>query len=169
MTTQARKPAIIKETQIIVESVRLDDYGNLWVLDKNGDETKIAQKRSHLFPIFQPERGVNLYWAKYMDKLYVAEAQPLGDMISAPAEKPTLTTETPDQAEIDASAGKPPARTPAPQEVGMWFKEAGEMIRAKDIKQDHPMYHDLRNAYYKKMFEVLGIPMRHKEDAQEMP
>jgi len=113
MTTQTRKPAIIKETQIIVESTRLDDYGNLWVLDKNGDETKIAQKRSHLFPIFQPERGVNLYWAKYMDKLYVAEAQPLGDMINAPAEKPTLTTPTPDQPEIDASASKPQPKAPS--------------------------------------------------------
>ena len=161
MTTQARKPAIIKETQIIVESVRLDDYGNLWVLDKNGDETKIAQKRSHLFPIFQPERGVNLYWAKYMDKLYVAEAQPLGDMISAPAEKPTLTTETPDQAEIDASVGK--ARQVAPQERGMFWKELGEMLRAGDIDKDSPHYKTLRKAYYAEMFSVLGIKIEQKE------
>ena len=83
--------------------------------------------------------------------------------VSAPAEKPTLTAETPDQAEIDASAGKPPAKAPAPQELGMWWKELGEMLRSGDIDKTTPHYKLLRSAYYAQMFSVLGIKIEQKE------
>ena len=162
MTTQPRKPAIIKETQIIVESTRLDSYGNMWATDQNGDETKIAAKRSHLFPMFQPGRGVNLYWAKYMDKLYVAEAQPLGDMISAPYEPPKLIVEVPTQTATKAYEGvaPPPVREPSGQEVGLWWKEIGKMIRSHTLSEIFGVANsiEITKAYRTQALGILKLP-----------
>jgi len=56
----------------------------------------------------------------------------------------------------------------APQEVGMWWKEAGETLRhLTPEKAQHPMYIDLRNAYLHKMFDVLGIEMKHEAKKKE--
>ena len=46
---------------------------------------------------------------------------------------------------------------PAPQEVGMWWKELGEMLRAKDIDMTKPAGKLMRTAYYAKMMSVLDI------------
>ena len=45
---------------------------------------------------------------------------------------------------------------PSGEEKGMWYKEAGEMLRAGDIK-DLKVHNFLRTAYYAQMFNVLGI------------
>jgi len=55
-----------------------------------------------------------------------------------------------------------PEKPKSSPETGMWWKEMGDMLRSGDIKTDHPMYHDFRNAYYKEMSRVLNIPIRHE-------
>jgi len=51
----------------------------------------------------------------------------------------------------------------APQEIGMWWKELGEMIRAKDIDISKPEGKLMRNAYYAQMLSVLSIKFEKKE------
>jgi len=69
-----------------------------------------------------------------------------------PPVKPTLTPEM--EAEL-------PHPAPAPQEIGMWLKEAGELIRMpqeealKLVKPD--LLKAIRTAYFAKMFSVLDI------------
>ena len=67
----------------------------------------------------------------------------------------------------DTASPKPiegqPAHGPAPQEIGMWFKELGEMLRAGDIK-DQATHKLLRSAYYAQMFASLGIKIKEVKD-----
>ena len=51
---------------------------------------------------------------------------------------------------------------PAPQEVGMWWKELGEMLRAKDIDMTKPAGKAMRTAYYAQMLSVLDIKIEDK-------
>ncbi len=68
------------------------------------------------------------------------------------AQTPQVTLEQ--QAEINAAI-KP---APAPQELGMWWKELGEAIRAGNIDVDFPNNAvKIRSQYYKKMSEVTGV------------
>ena len=47
-------------------------------------------------------------------------------------------------------------------ERNMWWKELGEMLRAKDVDTTKPQGKLLRKLYYEQMLHVLGITM--KED-----
>lgn len=51
---------------------------------------------------------------------------------------------------------------PAPQELGMWWKELGEMIRAKEIDMTKPAGKLMRTAYYAQMMSVLDIKIEDK-------
>ena len=51
---------------------------------------------------------------------------------------------------------------PAPQERGMWWKELGEMIRAKDVDVTKPHGKLLRAAYYTEMMRVLDIEFKEE-------
>jgi len=55
--------------------------------------------------------------------------------------------------------GKAPARSePAPQELGMWWKELGEWLRVKeDVEAKPPLWKELRAIYFAKMFNVLDL------------
>lgn len=60
---------------------------------------------------------------------------------------------------------EPPSEVgkPAPQEIGMWWKELGEMLRAKDIDITKPAGKAMRTAYYAQMLSVLPIEIKNKE------
>ena len=70
-----------KPTEIIVESVRDDEYGNRWVMPTGGGaEIKIGEKRAQLHELFQPSNKVSLKWDSYTNKerktfTYVADAK----------------------------------------------------------------------------------------------
>lgn len=53
-------------------------------------------------------------------------------------------------------------REVAPQEIGMWWKELGEMIRAGDIDMTKPAGKAMRTAYYAQMLSVLPIKIEDK-------
>jgi len=64
---------------------------------------------------------------------------------------------------ITAGVGVEQQKAYAPQEVGMWWKELGECIRAGNIEVDFPQSAvSIRSQYYKKMFGITGI--KTKED-----
>ena len=70
-----------KPTEIVVESVRDDEYGNRWVTPQGGGaEIKIAEKRGALHELFQQGNTVSLKWDSYTNKekktfTYVADAK----------------------------------------------------------------------------------------------
>lgn len=67
--------------------------------------------------------------------------------------------------ELAAKAEEPPKSQPAPQELGMWWKEAGEMIRTGYIKKDTDVGGVVYRAYFAKMLDVLGIKVEKKEES----
>lgn len=98
MTTDTKRtpPQIIRTEDIVVDTFDKDDYGNLIVLDKAGNEHKIGVKRQHLFPFFQAGIAIHLSYASLTDKKtgklveYIANAIPLEQLIkSAPSKVET--------------------------------------------------------------------------------
>ena len=150
------EPKIERYEVITPDSVVGDDYGNIVVTTSTGDEVRVNKKHEHLHELLHEAnengRAVKLGYAVYMNKEYVHTAELFDG--KPPVEKQTKP--------ITAGVQKPQV---APQELGMWWKEAGETLRAlsPELKQ-HPMYIELKNAYLRKMFSVLGVEMKHKED-----
>ncbi len=143
-----------KDTIIVVGVTRTDDYGSLWVTPAGGgDEIKIGEKRSHLHDLFQQGKAVMLHWATYKNKPYVSDAKAVEGELP-PSTKPE--SPPPQQRE------ELPKVKPAPQELGMWWKELGEMIRAKDIDTTKPSGKAMRTAYYAKMLSILDIKIENK-------
>lgn len=70
-----QQPKIISQQVIVVDFAETDDYGNLQVTDKGGGTTKVSKKREHLHELFQEGQAVELFFAKYMDVVYVAGAK----------------------------------------------------------------------------------------------
>jgi len=83
------QPQIIESKTIVVDFANLNDYGDLIVTDKEGQDYKVAKKREHLHSLFTEDRAITLHFAKYMDKRYVADA-------SIPELPPPTKPKTPD-------------------------------------------------------------------------
>ncbi len=98
MTEQKPRNPIIKRVKITVESSDTNQYGDLIVHSKEGQEYKVSNKREHLFDVFQRDAEVVVGFASYMNKEYVAEAT---------AAEQVVTTDTSVQKE------KPPQLNPA--------------------------------------------------------
>ncbi len=73
------QPEIIRTEQFTVESVTGDKYGNTMVKGTNGKSYKISEKRQQLKPIFQLGATIEVGWATYMDKEYIATAHPIDE------------------------------------------------------------------------------------------
>ncbi len=127
---------------IIVESVKQNQYGDLVV---NGT-LKVGKKRASLFNVFQVGAEVNLGYASYMNKEYIASAEQTGvhkvpdsKLVAAAKELGAVPVD-----EIRADGFKPQPTSQAPQskstpvipsgqETGMTTKEIGDMIRANKL------------------------------------
>jgi len=101
------EPKIIKETIIQVDHDTLenDDYGSLKFLDRQGNSYKISNKREHLFNVIQNNASVQLFWAKYMDKLYIADAKAV-NAEDVPPPQPMPKVEHDDDNYLGAEADK---------------------------------------------------------------
>jgi len=141
-----------KETVIVVGVTREDGYGNLWVTPAGGgEEVKIGEKRSQLHPLFEQGKAVMLHWETYKNRPYVSDAKAVEGELPGPQPSGEMLEE---HKEVIAEVVKV---KPAPQEIGMWWKELGEMIRAKDIDITKPAGKAMRIAYYAQMLSVLPI------------
>lgn len=78
----------------------------------------------------------------------------LGEIADAPP-KPTPSSEP--------HPAPPPTQRPSGQEVGLWWKEVGEMLRCGDIDTSKSHGKLVRAAYYAQMFSVLDIKFEKSE------
>jgi hypothetical protein len=141
---------IIKWETITVKSAEQNSYGDLIV----NETLKVGKKRSYLFEVFQVGAEVKLGYSSYMNKDYIATAEQTGKHYPLETSKPI--------SQAPQSSSTPPnppvkATIPSGQEIGLWWKELGEMIRGGDIDKKTPMGKALRLAYYTQMFKVLDL------------
>ncbi len=61
------------DTNIVVASTRMDDYGSQFITSTDGDEYKIGEKRAHLHSLAQEGTPLILKWDNYKNKDYVAD------------------------------------------------------------------------------------------------
>ncbi len=108
------------------------------------------------------------YYCKEHDTVFFKKgkmkgyAHPVGDMgawCNMPEGQEPMT-----EGEKEKVEAEKPLLKPSGEEVGMWYKELGGMIRAKDIDLTTPHGKLLRKAYYAKMFQVLNIKIETKEE-----
>ena len=134
---------------------RIDDYGNYRFKDKSGKEHKIGTKREDFDELCKliddnPDRAVSLEYDEYKGRSYIVGVK-------------LLEIETQDESRIptppaEATSGPAkPGQEFAPQEIGMWWKEIGENIRAGITKYDTPIGKAQIAAYSARMHLVLGI------------
>jgi len=132
---------------------KLDDYGNFRFTDKGGTEHKIGTKRENFDELcslveHNPGRAVKLTYDTYKNRKYIVGIE--------------LLEITVDEKVITEQQKVKPA--PAPQELGMWWKELGECIRSGAIDKDFPNSNVLiKGQYYKQMESVTGISMKKEE------
>ncbi len=147
------------DTVIVVGTTELDEYGHLWVTPKGGGErVKIAKKRVGLHPLFEQGVAVLLKWETYQNHPYVADAKLVAGELQ-PAQEPTILPK--DEKIIEEARKEAVKKEPAPQELGMWWKEVGEMIRAEIIKREGPTAVYWK-AYWLQMSNVLNIRPEEK-------
>ena len=63
--------------------------------------------------------------------------------------------------EVTETPPKPPETPVAPQELGMWYKEAGELYRMGFLKDDNPVEKKIKQKYFNRLFKVLGIDVQY--------
>jgi len=92
---------------------------------------------------------------------FVSDMETVQDALPPPNTEQELT---PKHQEIIDDARR---EVKAPQELGMWWKEAGELLRLPKEQALEMVTSDLlkavRTAYYSQMFSVLGIKVEDKK------
>ena len=64
---------------------------------------------------------------------------------------------------VEPKGGSEPSE-PAPQELGMWWKELGNRIGDDSLDRDYPNAStSIKAQYYKKMSEVTGVDFKKGE------
>ena len=105
----------MEDTIVVVGVTREDEYGNLWVTPKGeGEEIKIASKRSNLHPLFEQGRAVLLHWETYKGKTYVADAKTVAGELPPPVDPPkTVTPDDTTSTSVTTKAHKPDSKNRA--------------------------------------------------------
>jgi len=151
------------EIIVIKSSYKNDQYGHLTVTDKADKEIRINKKHEHLHDLFLNNEGkaVKLTWKEYnfggKSGEYVDDAVLVAVELAKQPDAPPVDTKL-----IEESAGgNVPPNKPSPQELGMWWKEAGELVRMwklhPETKPDYPWVDALVRAYYAQMMVALPI------------
>ena len=136
---------------------RYDDYGNFFFKDKGDKEHKVGTKRENFdvlvnLVVENPDRAVKLTFDEYKGRSYIVGIE----LLEIQVDETKIT-----QQQVAPSVAQ---TKPAPQELGMWWKEMGECIRSGAIMKDFPQsYVKIKGQYYKQMETVTGISMK-KED-----
>ena len=144
------EPQIIREDIVIIQSVEpVDSYGNMEFLTTKG-KYKLNKKHEGLQPLILAGKQVKLGIAEYMKREYVHLITPMEEAVEGVYKEAVK--------ELTKPPPKPQERSRS-EEISehVWYKELGEMLRAKDIDTKTPHGKLLRKAYYAQMFKVLGI------------
>ena len=117
---------------------------------------KTANMKSYAHPV-KDEKGVLISWCNE-DAQEVAKLEP-----QQPITPPTQPGE-PLKPKTVSEDIKDNMKWKSDQiEINMWWKELGEMIRAKDIDMTKPAGKLMRTAYYAQMMSVLNLKIANKE------
>ena len=149
-------PTIIKEEVVVVDTHELNEYGRLIFTDKAGNEHTISEKRKHLFPVIQDGTAVQLFYAKYMDKLYIADVKSMQEQLAPQYEEV--------RQEAKAEIAKPtPQEKHNPQEQGMCWKELGCRIGDGSLEKDFPKQAiQIKSIYYNYILTTTGVKQQLK-------
>ncbi|KKN78478.1 hypothetical protein LCGC14_0350100 [marine sediment metagenome] len=142
------EPKIERYEVIIPDTVANDGYGNIVVQRQGGQEVRVNKKHEPLHGLFreaaETNRALKLGFAVYLDKEYVHTAEFFDG--EPPGER---------QVEHITAREKP---LPAPQELGMWWKELGNRIGDGSIERDYPTEAvKIKTQYYRQMAKVTGV------------
>lgn len=143
------------------------------VADNGQEVTKnVGKKFVKLWPDMTQGSVWNFKLKQSNDKWIIADIIPMSKLVPEPDMSKAKPVPTPDQKEIDKVNEKPKTRDDIIRdnmewkdqqiEKNMWYKELGEMLRAKDIDTSKPHGRLLRQAYYAKMFQVLGLEFKEE-------
>lgn len=155
---------IIRSESIVVSTVTTDKFGNLNFTDTANNTYRISSKRVLYFKdtIISGKQVELDYAMSSFGKEYIYSAREIKaeqKVVTPPAEKKVVDAEIKeDNLPRVGWPGETPMRRsttikeqPSGQEIGMWWKELGEMIRAGKAPEDMTPY------YWREMLEVLGI------------
>ncbi len=78
------------DTNIIVQSTKMDDYGNQFITATDGEEYKIGEKRAHLHSLAQEGTPLILKWDNYKNQDYVKDV-----LVNGSAPQPNATAPAP--------------------------------------------------------------------------
>ncbi len=115
---------------VVVDNHRVDDYGNMTVVGKDGSSHKINKKHSQYHGMIQDEQA---YTFNY--RVFIKDGKPISYVHSVEAvagqitDLPTAPGEAPVPPQVPF-----PKKKADPQAIGMAWKEIGELyrIRAND-------------------------------------
>jgi len=166
----------------VVTSIAKDEYQGkefLRVTLGTGQELKVKQGREgalkEKWGLLQEGRAIKFTFSEYTNPEgvkfpFVSNIETVEGALPPPVTS-KLSEEAqallPNPAAYAEKAPIPAKPAPAPQEIGMFLKEAGELIRMpqeealKLVKPD--MLKAIRTAYFAKMFTVLDIRVEKQE------
>lgn len=139
------------QTVITVATRESDGKGGFNITNTEGGEYLLSAKNTALLDTLVVGRATIIETFKSTYGEFINSAKPFDGR--PPVEK---------QVEhITAGVDKPKADKIT---ENMFWKEAGKTLRSlsPELKQ-HPMYIELRNAYLHKMFDILGVEMKHED------
>ena len=145
-----RRVEIIKQPVVVLGEgdyyTESEDYLNF--TDKAGTEYRLKKKnRDESVDLIKnnPGKAVKLNYGNYMNTDFIHYVSAVEGELP-----PEVTPVTPVVKDI-------PTTKPSGQEVGLWWKEIGEMLRCGDIDTSKSHGKLVRAAYYAQMFSVLDI------------
>lgn len=149
-----------KDTIIVVAVTRKDEFGNMWVTPKgDGEEIKIAAKRSQLHKLFEQGKAVLLHWETYMNKPYVSGAK----LVEGELPEPVATGEL--LPEHKAIIGKKPRDYQDGQAIGRCWNDIRELIIHEKLSQvfGETTAVKILKAYQIQILSTLDVPYEDKE------
>ena len=165
-----KEVVITRKQVIVVDTVDSNEYGDMLFTDKEGTNYKVGNKRVQFFEgVIVSGAAVQLNYAEAYNKEYIYNAvQVKGELPEAKDPiKPELQEDEPTDEALrkmiskgepsPAQLKKPTEKPPAPQEVGMWWKEIGLWLREGKVKEDTPWGKSLKLSYFNEMKRVLPL------------
>ena len=150
------EPTIIRTQVVVVADRDVSQYGDTIFHDGEGNEFKLGKKRAHLSDQIVEGHAVQIGWANYMNKDYIATVKLVEGKLPPPVKPKPVESANPPEEEVKAAI----QAKINPQERGMWWKELGEMLRSSDIDKTTKHGKALRIFFYSEMYRVLDIDIK---------
>lgn len=131
------------------ESTKGNPYLSVVMTDEKGRGSTYTIFDQSQWEIYKVGKALEIKIEKQGNYWNIIEVSGVADKLP-PAQKPKSPP---------LQQGETPPPKTKEQEISehVWFKELGEMIRAKDLDTSKGVGKTLRSLYYHKMFDVLGI------------